>query len=111
MTRARPSAGNEHPRQAFEFETWNWNAVVNPVDSGCWSLNHAEPCWFRLAVVRRKAPLLVICGRKGEPFVRIWHAGGALPLFAHTFVVVKPPTGKLNDCATAGFAAETVRIS
>ena len=84
------------------FEIWNWKAVVNPEARGCWSANHAEPCWFKLAVVTLRWPLLVTCGFDGKPLVKTWHAGGGVAELAHTLVVVKPPAGKLNDCADAG---------
>ena len=76
--------------------------MVNPVASGCFMSNHAEPCWFVLAVVRRKIPPLITCGRDGDPLVKTWQEGGGVLLFAHTLLVVNPPTGKLKDCAKAG---------
>ena len=71
--------------------------------------NHAEPCWFVFAVVRRKIPPLITCGLDGEPLVKIWQEGGGVLLFAHTLLVVNPPTGKLKDCANAGGIDEIAR--
>ena len=52
-------------------------------------------------------PPPMICGRLGDPLVKIWHVGPGCPELEQTFVVVKPPTGKLNDCAdeVAGHAS------
>ena len=65
-------------------------------------MNQAEPCWFVFAVVNRKPPLPVTVGWLGEPFVITWQLDAGVPLFAQTFVGLKPPTGKLNDCAAIG---------
>jgi hypothetical protein len=54
------------------------------------------------AVVSRKIPPLMTWGLDGEPLVKIWQEGGGVLLFAHTLLVVNPPTGKLKDCAKTG---------
>jgi hypothetical protein len=41
--------------------------------------------------------------------VKIWQEGGGVLLFAHTLLVVNPPTGKLKDCANAGGIDEIAR--
>jgi hypothetical protein len=63
-----------------------------------------------LAVVNRNTPPFTTCTREGEPFVRTWHDGAGFALFTHTLVLVKPPTGKLKDCAATGFPDKNVRI-
>jgi len=64
-----------------------------------------------VADVRRSTPPLVTCGFDGEPFVKTWHAGGGVLLFAHTLLLVNPPAGKLNDCAEAACPKEIARIN
>ena len=101
MTIARPSAGNPHPEQAPVLEIRNWNDVVNPVLKGCCVRNHADACWFVLAVFRRRMPPERTVGSFGEPFVNTWQAAAGEDEFAHTFVevngLVPPPGVKLND--------------
>jgi hypothetical protein len=74
-------------------------------------LNQAEPCWFVFAVVNRRPPLVVSVGWLGEPFVSTWQLDAGVLLFAQTFVEVKPPTGKLNDCAVSDCVAEMTPMS
>jgi len=68
-------------------------------------LNHAEPCWFRFAVVKRKTPPLATCGCLGEPSVKTWQAAAGVLLFAHTLLLVNPPAGILKDWAEARTAS------
>ena len=51
-------------------------------------------------------PPLTIWGRFGEPLVNTWQVEAGLLLFAHTFVELNPPTGKLKDWAKAACAAK-----
>ena len=84
--------------------------MVNPVESGCCTANHAEACSFRFAEFRRRVPLLSTCGWSGEPLVKTWQPAGGAGLLAHTFVELNPPVGKLNDCAETGCTAKMLEI-